>query len=176
MPRPEGTVAAFRLEPLAPAHAEAMFAVLSDPGLYRYLDYGPPATVEELRATYGRLAAGAPVDSGHVWVNEVILVEGTPAGYVQSTVVPAKGEAWIAYVIGAAHQGRGLAVRAATDLIQRLTRRHGITRWLAMTEQDNHASIAVLARLGFGAADAAEHARRDAGPTERLFVHERRGA
>ena len=33
------------LEPLVSGHAEAMFEVLSDPELYRYLDQPPPPSV-----------------------------------------------------------------------------------------------------------------------------------
>ena len=33
------------LEPLRVAHAEAMFKVLREPRLYRYLDYPPPPSV-----------------------------------------------------------------------------------------------------------------------------------
>src|SRR5687767_16038082 len=97
------------LEPLGPQHAEAMYAVMADAALYRHLDYGPPASAEYLRELYARLARGAPEGSGQVWINWAILEDGVPVGYVQSTVVPAKREAWIAYVLGTKHQGRGHA-------------------------------------------------------------------
>jgi hypothetical protein len=45
------------LAPLGVADAEAMFELLSDAELYRYLDYPPPPSVEHLRAVYAQLEA-----------------------------------------------------------------------------------------------------------------------
>jgi ribosomal-protein-alanine N-acetyltransferase len=167
MPRPEPP--AFTLEPLGPQHAEAMYEVLAEPALHRYLDYGPPESADYLRGLYTRLARGAAPDSGEVWVNEVILVDGVAAGYVQATVVPGKAEAWIAYVLGSRFHGLGLATRASRDLMSRLEGRHGIARWLASVEHDNDASIALLERLGFEQADRAAASERGLEETERLY-------
>ena len=49
------TVAKLVLEPLTVADADTMFGVLSDPQIYRYLDYGPPPSVEHLREVYTKL-------------------------------------------------------------------------------------------------------------------------
>lgn len=167
MPRPpEASRKGPVLEPLGPQHAEALYEVLADPALYRFLDYGPPPSAEYLRELYARLARGAPQDSGQVWINWAILEAGVAAGYVQATVVPAKGEALLAYVLGARYQGCGHATRACEALMEHV----GVARWLATVEHDNAASIALLRRLGFRAASADEASGRDLTPTERLYV------
>ena len=169
-PKPEVEDAGPELEPLGPQHAAAMFAVLAEPALYRFLDYGPPPSVEYLHELYSRLARGAPRDSGQAWINWVILDRGTPAGYVQATVVPSKAEAWIAYVLGTAHQGRGLATRACRALIEHVEREHGVSRWLATVEHDNAPSIALLERLGMRPARDDEAAARELTASERLYL------
>jgi RimJ/RimL family protein N-acetyltransferase len=167
MPRPpEAARQDMALEPLGPQHAAALYEVLADPTLYRFVDYGPPPSAQHLRDVYTRLARGAPEGSGQVWINWAILEAGKPAGYVQATVVPAKGEAWLAYVLGARYQGRGHATRACEALMNHV----GAARWLATVEHDNAASIALLGRLGFRAASGEETSGRDLTPTERLYV------
>ena len=47
------------LEPLTVAHAVAMFELLSDPELFRYLDDSPPTDVAQLRGRYARLESRA---------------------------------------------------------------------------------------------------------------------
>jgi ribosomal-protein-alanine N-acetyltransferase len=171
MPRPPDRAEPdVTLEPLGPQHAEAMYAVMADAALYRHLDYGPPVSAEYLRGLYTRLAGGAPEGSGEVWINWVILEDGVAVGYVQSTVVPAKREAWIAYVLGTKHQGRGHATRACRALMVHAEATYPVAHWLATVEQDNAASIALLERLRFRRAGEDEAAARELTPTERLFV------
>jgi len=165
-------VATLVLEPLRTAHAEAMFALLSDPELYRHLDSGPPLTIEHLRATYARLEVRRSPDGAQHWLNWV-LREATHGvvGYVQATVEPS-GDAWVAFVIGRRYQGRGDATRATACMLEHLAVAYGVRRFLATVEQDNRPSIGVLRRLGFVEATAEQAAGRWPSPTERLFVRE----
>ncbi|MET9625641.1 GNAT family N-acetyltransferase [Streptomyces sp. NPDC006464] len=80
------------LVPLRIDHAAEMAAVLADPALYAFTG-GAPATVDELRARYERMLAGAP-DPGVDWCNWVLRLraDGALAGTVQATLAPA-GEA-----------------------------------------------------------------------------------
>ncbi len=66
------------LEPLTVAHAEAMFALLSDPALYRYIDEAPPADVDHLRARYARLERRESADGRQRWLNWVVRAPGQP--------------------------------------------------------------------------------------------------
>ena len=161
------------LEPLTAAHAEAMFALLSDPVLYRYIDEAPPADVDKLRARYRRLESRTSADGGEAWLNWIVREPGQPPlGFVQATVLD-DGSAWVAYLLGSAHQGRGHATRATAAMLAHLEAAHGTTRLLANVELENLASIRLLQRLGFRAATAAEAARHEPTASERIFVRER---
>ncbi|MFE9250497.1 GNAT family N-acetyltransferase [Streptomyces sp. NPDC007088] len=112
-------VAPVVLVPPAVEHAEAMAGVLADPALYAFTGGSPP-DVAALRARYARQAAGSP-DPSVTWVNLLIVAEeGEFAGYVQATVTEAGRRAELAWVVGTAWQGRGLARRAVGALAHRL--------------------------------------------------------
>jgi len=77
------------LEPLVVAHAEAMFEVLSEPELYRYLDYPPPASIEHLRGVYASVETRMSPNGRQLWLSWVVRLPGQPPmGYVQATVIP----------------------------------------------------------------------------------------
>lgn len=161
------------LEPLTAAHAEAMFALLSDPALYRYIDEAPPADVEKLRARYLRLESRASADGSQAWLNWVVREpDQPPLGYVQATVL-GDGSAWVAYLLGRVHQGRGHATRATAAMLAHLEAAYGTTRLLANVEAENRPSIRLLQRLGFRAATDAQAARHEPTPSERIFVRDR---
>jgi len=162
------------LEPLTAAHAEAMFALLSDPALYRYIDEAPPADADSLRARYARLERRESADGRQRWLNWVVRAPGQPPlGYVQATVLD-NGSAWVAYLLGSAHQGRGHATHATAAMLAHLESEHGTSRLLANVEAENLPSIRLLQRLGFRAATPAEAARHEPTASERIFVRERR--
>jgi hypothetical protein len=103
------------LLPLAPHYAEEMAVVLGDPALHRYIG-GAPLGVEELRARYVRLAAGSG-QADVAWCNWVVRLDAEDrlAGTVQATVTGARAE--VAWVVGAAWQGRGIATEAARGMV-----------------------------------------------------------
>jgi len=161
------------LEPLTAAHAEAMFALLSDPALYRYIDEAPPADADSLRARYARLERRESADGRQRWLNWVVRAPGQPPlGYVQATVLD-NGSAWVAYLLGSAHQGRGHATHATAAMLAHLESEHGTSHLLANVEAENLPSIRLLQRLGFRAATPAEAARHEPTASERIFVRER---
>ena len=168
--RPPEPTPRVRLEALGPHHAEEMFPVLADPHIYRHLDYGPPASVEALRALYTRLAAGRSPDGRERWLNWLVrrVDDGSPAGYVQATVVPDRC-AWVGYVFAPRHWGRGLATEAMRDLLARLAQDHPVPVLLATVEVANTRSAALLARLGFEQAPAGDADAEALAPTERLY-------
>lgn len=158
------------LEPITAAHAPAMFELLQEPALYRYLDYGPPPSVGHLREVYERLEVGKSPDGAEHWLNWVVRPPGSaPIGYVQATVVPGH-RAWIAYVFSGASRGRGFATQACEAMVAHLAAAYGVTECLATVEAANAPSIALLRRLGFRAADATELKGHRLGATERLYV------
>ena len=156
------------LEPLLAGHAREMFALLQDRRLYRHLDEEPPESLEWLKARYARLESRRSADGRQSWLNWVIRGDdGTAMGYVQATV---EGEAaWVAYVLGSAFQGRGLATHAMAAMLSHLASSHGVTRFLAVVEEANGPSIRLLGRLGFRPASEAERPRH-LSATERLYL------
>ena len=84
------------LEPQIAAHADEMFAVLSDPAIYEF-ENAPPASVEWLRQRFTRLETRRSADGSEHWLNWVVRLPSSGlVGYVQATV-SAGGNAAIAY-------------------------------------------------------------------------------
>ncbi|MBC7602762.1 MAG: GNAT family N-acetyltransferase [Ramlibacter sp.] len=157
------------LTPLVVAHAQAMFDLLSEPGLYRYLDYAPPPTVEHLREVYARVEKRKSPDGTQCWLNWIVSHEGEPPlGYVQVTIFQ-DSPASIGYVFSSQHWGRGYATRAMQAVLDHLPIAYGITQFTATTEVANARSIGVLQRLGFREASEAQLAGHHLSPTERKF-------
>ncbi|MET8864160.1 GNAT family N-acetyltransferase [Nonomuraea sp. NPDC004580] len=131
------------LVPLGPEHASEMAGVLADPALHAFTG-GAPLSAVELRARYERLAAGPPG-----WRNWVLRLraEDCLVGYVQATVEGRTAE--VAWVVGTAWQGRGLATEAAVALVERLA--DEVDTVIAHIHPDHAASQAVAAAAGLRA-------------------------
>lgn len=156
------------LEPQRAAHAEAMFALLADPALYLH-EGAPPASLGELRDRFTRLEARRSADGSEGWLNWVLrLRDGRVVGYVQATV-QADGSAWVAYVLGSAHWGQGLASEAVTAMIDGLVAQHAVHTLRAVYKRSNDPSVRLLERQGFLRADADDPLRADLEPDEDLM-------
>ncbi|MEU4831657.1 GNAT family N-acetyltransferase [Streptosporangium sp. NPDC023615] len=134
------------LEPLAVRHAAEMAEVLGNPALHIFTG-GSPDTPERLRDRYARLVAGPPAGHAESWLNWVIRLDGPDrlVGYVQATVTGDRAS--VAWVVGTAWQGRGIAGEAAVALVHRL-RERGVTVVVAAVHPDHAASAAVARRAG----------------------------
>jgi [ribosomal protein S5]-alanine N-acetyltransferase len=136
------------LEPQVAAHAEEMFAVLSDPALYEH-ENEPPASLEWLRTRFAKLESRRSADGSEQWLNWVIRLPSREAvGYVQASVYP-DARAAIAYVLGSQHWGRGIASRAVRAMLDELVAQYGVGTFTAELKRENHRSMRLLERLGF---------------------------
>jgi len=135
------------LRPLSVNDAEAMVAVLGDASLYRYTGGQPPA-LEELSQRYARQARGASPDGTQQWINLLVVLDGMPIGYVQATVTDEGRSAEVAWVIGAAWQGRGYAKRAVRMLLGQLGEEQGVHEVVAHIHPEHLASQAVARSVG----------------------------
>ena len=157
------------LVPQTRAHADEMFAVLSDPAIYTY-ENAPPRSLEWLRDRFERLESRQSADGTEQWLNWVIRLEGAGLiGYVQATV-RADGSAAIAYELHSAHWGRGLARRATEAMLAELIERYGVTTLYAVAKERNHRSLRLLGRLGFVTAGPDLRASRGVDPGEAMMV------
>jgi RimJ/RimL family protein N-acetyltransferase len=151
------------------ADAQALFAVLNDLALYRFMAGAPPSTVAELAKTIARREAHNATPEVEPCLNWALwLPSGLPLGHLQATV--AAGEAWLGYALASSHWGQGYATEAVRGLVAHLQAVWGLARCLGVAEAENAASIRVLHKLGFRLAIEEEREARILGPTERLYI------
>jgi [ribosomal protein S5]-alanine N-acetyltransferase len=161
------------LEPQTAAHAQEMFAVLSDPAIYEY-ENEPPPSLEWLRARFTKLESRRSANGHEQWLNWVIrLPTSELAGYVQATVDP-NGRAAIAYELSSAYWGRGLARLAVQAMISELVKRHQVRILTAVFKRKNLRSMRLLERLGFSPTSAEWHRKHQVEPGELLMQREER--
>lgn len=138
------------LEPITAGHAEAMFRVLDDPSLYRYMPSEIPASLAWLRERYARLSLGASPDASQLWLNWVIsrIEDRTAIGYVQATIPASLDRALMGWTIGRAAQGRGYARESVRGLCRHLML-NGVAEVRATIDVRNAPSISVAESVGF---------------------------
>ena len=160
--------ATLTLEPQVAAHAEAMFAVLSDPAIYEF-ENAPPSSPEWLRTRFTKLETRQSADGQEQWLNWVIrLPSHELIGYVQATVRN-DGSALIAYELGSVFWGRGLGREAVSAMVSELVSQYDTRELWAVLKRANYRSMRLLERLGFTLATAAQHVELDAEPDESVM-------
>lgn len=127
-----------------------MVSVLADPSLYEFTG-GEPPSLEELEATY-RFQVVGPDRDGETWHNWIIRLDESDeaAGFVQTTVIG--NESDIAWVVGPAWQGRGIATEAARAMCAWLIG-EGTHRLVAHIHPDHVVSGRVAAAVGLAPTD-----------------------
>ena len=159
------------LEPQVAAHAEEMFAVLSDPAIYEY-ENEPPPSLEWLRERFTKLETRRSADGREQWLNWVIrLPTSELVGYVQATVYPT-GRAAIAYELSSKFWSRGLAYQALQAMIPALVEHYHVRSLTAVLKRENLRSLRLLGRLGFSHATPEMHAKHQVEPSELLMQRE----
>jgi len=146
-----------------------MYAVLSEPLLYRFLDYPPPESLEYLQGVYARLESRASPDGKQLWLNWIVIPHGQhPVGFTQATI---EGKsASVAYLLASAAWERGYATEATRGMLEHLGSSYGVKTFRATVEVANLPSIRLLERLAFRLATAEECSGYSLTPTERLYV------
>lgn len=165
------TTPQFTLEPQTTAHAQALYALLSDPALYRH-EGEPPPSLQWLTDRLQRLESRQSADGSQRWLNWVIrLPDQAVAGFVQATVRK-DGSAYIAYVLGSAFWGRGLARCAVALMLQELFDAYAVHTLWAVLKTDNTRSAHLLRTLEFQQAPQSLHALHEVDATEMLMRRE----
>ena len=136
------------LEPQLASHAAELYALISDPSLYEFIDQKEPVSETALRLRLQRLETRQSPDRTEHWLNWIVRnPAGEMVGYVQATVTP-DHSAEIAYVLGRAHWRKGYAYAACRAMIAELRSSYGVTRLTATLDPANDASLALLRKLG----------------------------
>jgi [ribosomal protein S5]-alanine N-acetyltransferase len=139
-----------RLEPLTIAHADQLFAGLSDPALYTFVPGNPPASLEALRERYARIMRGPQDNPGELWLNWAArdATTGEYIGYIETSTLP-DDHAYLAYFIFPGAQRKGYAREACEAVIRHLVREHRIESVVAEMDTRNDASRSLVESLGF---------------------------
>ncbi len=137
-----------RLEPQAEHHAAGLFKALQPREIYQFLDGEPPVSVEAVQQRIVRQNNGPQDGSRTRWLNWVVFVDNTVAGYTQATV-DADGTANLAYVFSPLFWGKSVAYQACHLTIAELGESGLAHRLIADTEINNIRSRRLLIRLGF---------------------------
>ncbi len=149
------------LEPLRRDHAAALFPLLQDDRIYRFIPQDPPASPEALERRYRQLEGRLSPAGDEAWLNWAVRLRAS-LGYVGSVQATMQSDrtAWIAYELAPEFWGRGYATEAGSRVLELLYADYGATEVLAEVDTRNRASIRLLERLGFdrvGHKVAADH-------------------
>jgi RimJ/RimL family protein N-acetyltransferase len=136
------------LTPLVASDADAMLELYTDERMFEFTG-GQPPSLEQLRARYEALERGRSPSGGEQWMNWIVRLgdEQLPVGVMQATVTQGGCAADVAWEVGVAWQGRGIASEAATAMVDWLAAQ-GVTQLQAMVHPEHAASAAVAARAG----------------------------
>jgi RimJ/RimL family protein N-acetyltransferase len=137
------------LVPVVADDAEELAEVFGDERLYVFLA-SHPTTTEELRAQFARLAAARLADTeGTAQRNWTVRRrgDGWAVGMLQAAFSDQGRAAEIAWAVGVASQGQGIASEAARAVVGWLERR-GVATITAHIHPDHHASATVATRAG----------------------------
>jgi RimJ/RimL family protein N-acetyltransferase len=150
------------LDPLRPEDADELATLLDDLSLHRFIG-GKPAAPVELRARLERQVRGRSPDGKDLWLNWVVRERrtGQIVGTMQATIVAEQTSliGVLAWVIGSAHQGQGIATEAA-GLMASWLRQHGIVRLRAHIHPEHVSSMAVAAAIGLTPTDTTVRGER----------------
>lgn len=136
-----------RLEPIAVAHARAMFDVLRDPAIYCWIPQEPPASVADVEARFARISQRTAPGRDAQWLNWTVWRDAEAIGIVEATV-SADATADIAYLFSPRIWGQGFASEAVAAALDAMAAA-GATRFDATLDARNAPSRALVQRLGF---------------------------
>jgi RimJ/RimL family protein N-acetyltransferase len=149
MSAPVLTTPRLTLRELTPEDAGFMLALLNDEAFLRYIGDRGVRTVAEAE----RYIAAGPIASyerhGYGLYLAAIEASGEPigiCGLVRRDTLP---EPDLGFALLPAFRGQGYAVEAAAAVVAHARDALRLPRLLAITSQDNDASMALLSKLGF---------------------------
>jgi RimJ/RimL family protein N-acetyltransferase len=143
--------------PLGAEHGPTLFAALSDPAVYRFIDCSAPLSIEELANDFAKKSSGPPPHrAGETWWNFAVFdsASGQGVGRLEATLIADRAE--VAYLFGSAFWGVGIGGEAL-DWLHGQLREHAVQNFWATTRPDNVRSVRMLERLGYTLANTFPH-------------------
>lgn len=164
--------ARLRLEPLTVEHAAEVFETMRDPRLYEFVPHAPPENLSELETRFRRLTVRGSPCRDEQWLNWILRLRSTNAciGRVEATV-RLDHRAFLAYELGTAHQGQGLATEACAAMIAHLFETYPLDELAAEIDTRNEPSRRLLERLGFRRTGRRDHADHFKGAPSHEFTY-----
>ncbi len=152
--------------------ASLLFDALSDPLLYVYIPAVEPASPEELASRFARLERSSGTDER--WLNWVMVdrEEKSPVGTLQATVMP-NGDTHIAYVVLPPRWRHGFGSEGVSWMLSHLDEVEDVSRFVALIDTRNVASIALIERLRFSRVARIENADHFGGCASHEYRYER---
>lgn len=138
------------IKPLEIIDAEALYPMLSDSAIYRYIPDNPPSSLDDLKERFRRYCEGPSQGQHEEWLNWLVALKhtDTSVGTLQATISVNSRTARIAYLFGPAFWKQGLATEAVSALIDWLLDKKVL--WVtADIDTRNESSIKLVKRLGF---------------------------
>jgi [ribosomal protein S5]-alanine N-acetyltransferase len=137
------------LEPLEVAHAEKLYAGLSEATLYKFVPEDP-LTLAELIARYQRILRGPRDNNIELWRNWAVRLRdsGDYIGMIETSIFP-NDYAYLAYFMFASHHRQGYAHEACTAVLKHVRETYAIKRVVAEMDVRNTASWRLVELLGF---------------------------
>ncbi|WP_328425196.1 GNAT family N-acetyltransferase [Micromonospora sp. NBC_00389] len=134
------------LEPYRPADAEGFVTLLADPEVGRFMGDGP-MTVTDAADLFGRVFSRVYADDlFDVWA---VRRDGRYVGHAEIKRTDDVDGHEIVYALATSAWGGGLGTELATAVIRYGFERLDLTRVYATVADANHASLGLLAKLGF---------------------------
>ena len=137
------------LEPLEVAHAEKLYAGLSDSTLYRFVP-ADPLSLQALTERYQRILRGPRDNKIELWRNWAVRLQdsGDYIGMIETSIFP-NDYAYLAYFMFASHLRQGYAHEACAAVLKHVRETYTIKRVVAEMDVRNIASWRLVASLGF---------------------------
>lgn len=137
------------LEPLVPAHAEAIFEQLLDKRLYQFIPQDPPTSLQVLETRYLALSSRLSPNGQEAWLNWVIRCRDSSVyvGTLEATVHTNRTAA-LAYMIFPLFWRQGYAKEGCSRIIDNLFKDYGVSVVTVNIDTRNIASISLVEALG----------------------------
>ena len=150
------TTQRLHLRPYTLADVEPLFRLLNEGDVLRYFPNPRPPQREQVERWIGSFLAHWQ-EQGYGWWAVERQSDAALMGWCGLTFLPETGETEVAYLLGRAYWGQGLATEAATASLRFGFEHLALPRIIGLVHPDNHGSKHVLEKLGMAFVDRADY-------------------